>query len=534
MSQVPTHADEDARRLGELGYTQEFDRRWSGFSNFAISFSIISILSGCFTTFGQAWNNGGPIAISIGWPVISAFILIIGLCMSELVSAFPTAGGIYYWAFRLGKPRDAWLTGWLNLTGLVAVIAGVDYGFAQFFTITMGHYNSWWDVTDLQLVFSVFVVTAAIHVVMNVYGARVIHLLQNINVYWHVFGVLAIVLILFLVPDHHQSASFVFTHHNNNSGFSSSMFWWYVLPLGFLLTQYTITGFDASAHVSEETSGAATSAARGIWQSILYSAIGGWIMLLAFLFAATHTDAVTAGGVPGILDTAMSSFWAKSILIISCVGQFFCGMSCVTAASRMLFAFSRDRAVPGHSVWRRLDRNRNPSLAAVAVAAAALVLTLPALITVPGHEGTPVAFFAVTSVTVIGLYLAFMIPIWLRFKAGDAFRRAVEPRPEVPLDVPGGGGRDHHHLHLLHPADRPRGRPVQQALPVGQRAVRADRDRDRRRRRDALVDAGGEELVHGAGAHDRRRRSRRARGHRGRVARARGRPWPGSPERRAS
>ena len=158
MSQVPTHADEDARRLGELGYTQEFDRRWSGFSNFAISFSIISILSGCFTTFGQAWNNGGPIAISIGWPIISAFILIIGLCMSELVSAFPTAGGIYYWAFRLGKPRDAWLTGWLNLTGLVAVIAGVDYGFAQFFTITMGHYNSWWDVTDLQLVFCVFAV----------------------------------------------------------------------------------------------------------------------------------------------------------------------------------------------------------------------------------------------------------------------------------------------------------------------------------------------------------------------------------------
>jgi amino acid transporter len=421
MSQVPTHSDADAERLAELGYSQEFDRRWSGFSNFAISFSIISILSGCFTTFGQAWNNGGPIAISIGWPVISAFILIIGLCMSELVSSFPTAGGIYYWAFRLGKPRDAWLTGWLNLTGLVAVIAGVDYGFAQFFTITMGHYNSWWDVTDLQLVFCVFIATVLIHVLINVFGARVISKLQNVNVYWHVFGVAAIVLILFLIPDNHQSASFVFTHHNNNSGFSSSMFWWYVLPLGFLLTQYTITGFDASAHVSEETSGAAKSAARGIWQSILYSAIGGWIMLLAFLFAATKTDVVAAGGVPAILDAALSSFWAKTILIIACVGQFFCGMSCVTAASRMLFAFSRDRAVPGHNVWRRLDANRNPSFAAIAVATAAIVLTLPALITVSGHEGTPVAFFAVTSITVIGLYLAFMIPIWLRFKHGDRF-----------------------------------------------------------------------------------------------------------------
>jgi amino acid transporter len=423
MSQAATHADDDARRLGELGYTQEFDRRWSGFSNFAISFSIISILSGCFTTFSQAWNNGGPIAISLGWPAISIFILIIGLCMSELVSAFPTAGGIYYWAFRLGKPRDAWLTGWLNLTGLVAVIAGVDYGFATFFTTTMNLYSSWWDPTDLTLVFCVFLVTAVVHVLMNVYGARVIHTLQNVNVYWHVFGVLAIVLILFLVPDHHQSASFVFTKHINNSGFPSGMFWFYVLPLGFLLTQYTITGFDASAHVSEETGGAALSAAKGIWQSIAYSAIGGWIMLLAFLFAATHVDAINkaAGFSPVIFETAMSSFWAKSILIISCVGQFFCGMSCVTAASRMLFAFSRDRAVPGHSVWRKLDKNRNPSFAAIGACTAAVVLTLPALYSPPGHPGVPVAFFAVTSITVLGLYLAFMIPIWLRFKHGDKF-----------------------------------------------------------------------------------------------------------------
>jgi amino acid transporter len=427
MSQPHPVEDADAKLLGELGYTQEFDRRWSGFSNFAISFSIISILSGCFTTFGQAWNNGGPIAISLGWPVIAGLILIIGLCMSELVSAFPTAGGIYYWAFRLGKPRDAWLTGWLNLTGLVAVIAGVDYGFAYFFVTTAGLYDSWWNNTDLKLIFCVFLVTAVIHVIMNVYGALVIHRLQTINVYWHVFGVAAIVLILFLVPDHHQSASFVFTHHINNSGFPSGMFWFYVLPLGFLLTQYTITGFDASAHVSEETSGAANSAARGLWQSIAYSAIGGWILLLAFLFAATHVKEITAAGgfSPVIFTTAMSSFWAKTILIISCVGQFFCGMSCVTAASRMLFAFSRDRAVPGHSLFRRLDANHNPSIAAAGVATAAVVLTLPALYAPPGHPGVPIAFYAVTSITVLGLFLAFMIPIWLRFRKGDEF--AVGP-----------------------------------------------------------------------------------------------------------
>ncbi|HUW78359.1 MAG TPA: amino acid permease [Candidatus Nanopelagicaceae bacterium] len=410
------YQDEDAKRLAELGYKQEFDRKWSGFSNFAISFSIISILSGGFTTFGQAWNNGGPVAISIGWPVIASFILIIGFVMSELVSAMPTAGGIYYWSFRLGKPVHAWLTGWLNLAGLVAVIAGVDYGFAFFFTTTANLYNKSFDSSNLSQVFLVFLVTLIIHVLMNVYGAKVINKLQNVNVWWHVFGVAVIVLVLIFVPSHHQTVSWVFTHRINNSGFSDHAYWFYVLPLGFLLTQYTITGFDASAHVSEETGGASSAAAKGLWKSIFYAGLGGWIMLLAFLFAATHeADVTKAGGsVVAIFLTSMPLAWTKLILIISCVGQFFCGMSCITAASRMLFAFSRDRAVPGHGYWVKLDKNRNPSHAAAGVASFALVLTLPAL-------KSTVAFFAVTSVTVIGLYLSFLIPIYLRWRVGDHF-----------------------------------------------------------------------------------------------------------------
>ena len=106
---------DDEKHLAKLGYRQELSRSWSGFSNFAISFSIISILAGCFTTFGQAWSNGGPIAISWGWPFISAFILLIGFTMSELVSAYPTSGGIYWWAAKLGGPRAGFFTGWLNL-----------------------------------------------------------------------------------------------------------------------------------------------------------------------------------------------------------------------------------------------------------------------------------------------------------------------------------------------------------------------------------------------------------------------------------
>ena len=130
----------DEQRLAELGYSQDLNRAWSGFSNFAISFTIISILAGCFTTYGQAWNNGGPIAISIGWPLISCMILLVAFCMSELVSAYPTAGGIYWWASELGGAAWGWFTGWFNLVGLVAVVASVDYGCATFISALL---NLW-------------------------------------------------------------------------------------------------------------------------------------------------------------------------------------------------------------------------------------------------------------------------------------------------------------------------------------------------------------------------------------------------------
>src|SRR6202000_141218 len=126
-SSVPIH-DSDEQRLAELGYKQSLNRAWSGFSNFAISFTIISVLAGCFTTYGQAWNNGGPSRTSIGWPLISIPILIIGFCMAELVSTYPTAGGIYWWAGRLGGPVWAWFTGWVYLIGVGAVCASGAFG----------------------------------------------------------------------------------------------------------------------------------------------------------------------------------------------------------------------------------------------------------------------------------------------------------------------------------------------------------------------------------------------------------------------
>ncbi len=429
-----SNLSDDEKTLAKLGYAQDLNRSWSGFSNFAISFSIISILAGCLTNFGAGFNNGGPISISWSWPILSCFILLIGFTMSELVSAYPTSGGIYWWASKLGGPAAGFFTGWLNLIGLVAVTAGVAYGCATFIDLTISTYSeSFAGSYSLTRVFIIFIIVLALASALNIFSSHLMAIMNNVSVWWHVAGALIIVGILILVPDHHQSFSYVFTERFNNSGFADGStttlgFWFAIVPFGFLLTQYTITGFDASAHLSEETATASKAAAQGIWRSIAYSAIGGYILLLCVVFAIPDNakgqpdNALAGGGVAGIFVAALGNNWAAFVLFISASAQFFCATSCMTSASRMTFAFSRDGAIPGSNTWQKLTPTRVPANAVMLVGTCAAILTLPALIEVDVNGvPVPLAFYAVTSIAVIGLYVAFAIPIWLRWRHGDRF-----------------------------------------------------------------------------------------------------------------
>jgi amino acid transporter len=266
------------------------------------------------------------------------------------------------------------------------------------------------------------VVILILHALVNIYSSHLVALFNNISVFWHVAGVAVIIAILVFVPDNHQSAKFVFTETTNNSGFSDGMLWFYVLPLGFLLTMYTVTGYDASAHVSEETKEAEVAAARGIWQAVFFSAVIGWFVLLAITFAATDIKAIDAAGGTSIavFTSAMGSGWAEAVILISTIGQLFCGMACVTSCSRTFFAFARDRAVPGWRLFSKVDRRGVPVYAVIGVCVAALIITLPAIW--GNKSGVPVAFGAIVSVAVIGLYIAYVIPVYLRWRAGDNFK----------------------------------------------------------------------------------------------------------------
>jgi amino acid transporter len=430
-----TQMSDDERRLAELGYKQDLSRNWSGFSNFAISFSIISILAGCFTNFGAGWNNGGPISISWSWAILSVFILIIGFTMSELVSAYPTSGGIYWWASKLGGPMAGFYTGWLNLVGLIAVTAGVSYGCATFIDLTISTYSTSYAADySLTRVFVIFLVVLVIASGLNIARGHLMAIMNNVSVWWHVVGATAIVLILIFVPDQHQSFNYVFTERFNNSGYdngstSGFAFFFAIIPFGFLLTQYTITGFDACAHLSEETESASMGAAKGIWRSIFYSAVGGYILLLCVVFAVPNdatgnpdNAGVGLGGVAYIFVESLGKNWATLVLFISASAQLFCATSCMTSSSRMLFAFSRDQAVPGSRHWSKLSASRVPANGVMLVGVVAALVTLPALVKVDVNGIIlPVAFYAVTSIAVIGLYLSFAIPIYLRWRHGDKF-----------------------------------------------------------------------------------------------------------------
>ena len=191
-----------------MGYKQELNRSWSGFSNFAISFSIISILAGCFTTFSSGWNGGGPAAIAWGWPILAALILCIGLCLSELVSAYPTSGGIYWWASKLGGAKSGYYTGWLNLIGLLAITASVAYGCALFLDLTLGFlFSGSWHSGSLDTIFLFFLAILFVASLVNIFSSHLLAIFNNISVWWHVFGAPAIILILIFLPHHHASAA---------------------------------------------------------------------------------------------------------------------------------------------------------------------------------------------------------------------------------------------------------------------------------------------------------------------------------------
>jgi amino acid transporter len=436
---VREELDQDTKDLHAMGYAQELDRSMSKFSNFAVSFTIISILSGCLTLYGYGLLHGGPPVMLWGWLLVGVLVLFAGMSMAEICSSFPTAGGLYYWAAKLAPgdsaPIWSWFTGWFNLLGQVAVTAGISFGCAfsisAFLSILTG--DAYW--LDPEYTIGILAVVLFIQGLLNTFSVRLVAFLNDVSVWWHLIGVAIIFVLLFWAPESgtHQSLGFLFGSEGWQAfeGLSGFTFALYVFLIGLLNAQYTFTGYDASAHVSEETVQARVSAPKGIVNSIWVSLVAGFILLLGVSMAIPTVFPVTINGVEytgydsiavdlvpwaTIFEYATGHTVGLLLILIVIVAQFFCGMSSVTANSRMVYAFARDGAVPFSNFWHHVSPGaRVPVRTAWFGAIGAFILALPYLYNVA-------AYAAVTSIAVIGLYIAYLTPVFLRRINGGAFK----------------------------------------------------------------------------------------------------------------
>ncbi len=459
MATRPTRqqlVEQDARDLARMGYAQQLFREMGGFSNFAISFSIISVLTGAVLLYGYGLKLAGPVINTVGWPVVSLFTLCVAASMAELASAYPTAGGLYFWAFRLGGRGWAWLTAWLNMIGQVTITAGINVAAATYLIGAVTRIGGWpadvavplfGSATSWYFQLTVMVAIMIPQVLINVFGIRLTARLSDFSVWWHVGGVLVIVLALALLGTHHNDGGFLLRHMTTVGPLevASADFGGgrtapalvvadYKLPsplfalvpglltlyaaaplalvfvLGLLQAQWTYTGYDASAHVAEETVMARLNSAWGVFLSVAVSAVVGYALLLVLTWSIPKGDvAATANDAYPVLQIAYGNLPAAlghAVAVIIGVAMWLCGLASITSMARMWYAFARDDGMPGARLLKRVHPTlRTPVWSIVVTSVLAVLITVYAA-----------AWSVVTSISTITLYLAYVIPIWLNWR----------------------------------------------------------------------------------------------------------------------
>lgn len=390
--------ERDRKELHRYGYAQQLFRDMGGFSNFAISFSIISILTGAVSLYGYGFNAGGPAVNGIGWPIVTIFTLFVAASMAELASAIPTSGAVYHWAHVLGGRTWGWFTAWFNMVGQFTITAGIDFAVAQFLAPLLGMEEN---QTNFLMVYAVVLLS---HGLLNHFGIRLVALLNDLSAWYHMGGVVVLVGALLLFAPK-QDVSYIF-----QTGFTTlEKPYWLAFLLGLLQAQWTYTGYDASAHVTEETVNPRVRAAWGVYLAVAWSAFFGYIMLVAVTLGISDPKAVAAASNPYIaaIEQALGGTWGRAMLWVVTIAMWFCGNSSVTANSRMLFAFSRDEGMPGWRLWGSVSpRYRTPAAAVWLAVAIAFIFAVYSK-----------AYSVIVSISTIGLYVSYGIPVLLKLWA---------------------------------------------------------------------------------------------------------------------
>jgi amino acid transporter len=410
---------EDMKVLHGMGYAQELSRSMSKFSNFAISFSIICILSGGINSFAQAISSVGGAGAGIGWIVGCIISGMFALAMAQIASAFPTAGGLYHWASILGGRFMGWLTAWLNLLGLITVLGAINIGTAFFFQATFGGLIGM--TTSPAWIVGFVAVVTVVQALFNHLGIKVTTLLTDVSGYI-IFATTAVLVIacLYFAPAIDISRLWTFTNYSGAAGgtvFPESTNMTYLFLLCLLLPVYTITGYDASAHTAEETKAAATSVPKSIVSAVIWSSLVGWVMICAITLAIPDIPTFAAYGFTMFYETmnAILPAGLKTVIyVFILIAQLICGLATVTSASRMLFAFSRDGGMPvGSKALATVSAKYRTPVNAIWTSAFLCIAYVVAVSFIPvGPESADFAlYFIVVNSTLVFLFLSFTIPL---------------------------------------------------------------------------------------------------------------------------
>ena len=360
---------------------------------------------------------GGPIALLYGWLITGIFTLCIGLSLAEICSAYPTAGGLYYWSAKLAGPKwgafAAWNTAWFNMLGQISGAAGCVYAGAIFFCIFLQVLFPFFRITPANTFLASMLMLICVALV-NSSGQKALKAASLLSVIIHTFGVISICSVLLITAPSKQSSSFVFTKFIDGTGWIQVMDApaLLVFLIGVMPSASTLVGYDSSAHLSEETHNAHLNGPKAIIFTILTSIVMGLILILSLLFSIQDFDleqnsALNSMPAQIFVDCAGTELGSIMILLVSLAG-FLCGIGAVASNSRMLYAFSRDGGLPYSSWFAVVDERTGMPLRLVW-----LSCFLSALFIVPSLFSS-ILFNVICGISIIGFTLSYAIPIFLR------------------------------------------------------------------------------------------------------------------------
>ncbi|EUC65010.1 APC amino acid permease, partial [Rhizoctonia solani AG-3 Rhs1AP] len=386
-------ADEDL--LASLGYKQEFKRAFTPFEVFGIAFSIIALVPSIASSLVYSLPYGGPVSMVWGWLAASVMIMFVGLALAELASAAPTSGGLYFWTWTFSPPRYkkvlSWLVGYANTLGSMACIASIDWGCAVQVTAaaTIGSGGNF--VATTGQTYGIYLAILFTHAVVCSLATEVLARLQSVYV---ILNLILFFGVLIALPAATPSE--------------------FMNTASFALGDFTNCAYDSCVHISEEASNAAVAVPWAIIGAIGISGILGTAMNIAITFCmGTDLEAIVNSDIGQPLAVILfNSFGQKATLGIWSVvvlTQWGMGSSIVLATSRQVFAFSRDGAMPfSNTLYCMNSYTKTP---VNTVWFSVFIAALLGLLAFAGEA----AIAAIFSLSVIGLYIAYSIPIGARF-----------------------------------------------------------------------------------------------------------------------